>query len=206
MNPEQIKAGHTYATSTGYEWTVLKIDLPKVVLHSSIMGVAADLLDRFASDCIRDITSAPESYQGVSITPEQLEAVLEDHKLWLAGKGGRKADLRNAILSGLVLRNLNLRGADLRGINLSGSTIVDSDLSGSAISYAKLRGSTIIDSDLRWVDLSGSDLSESDLSGSDLSEATLYWTNLRGTELKGTKLHGTKLSGVRLGIIEDSRK
>ena len=38
------------------------------------------------------------------ITAERLAAVLADHKAWLAGQGGRRADLRGA----------DLRDADLR--------------------------------------------------------------------------------------------
>lgn len=35
----------------------------------------------------------------MKITPEQLAVILADHKLWLAGKGGSRADLTGADLS-----------------------------------------------------------------------------------------------------------
>ncbi len=41
------------------------------------------------------------------ISPEELRNILESHKKWLAGEGGKRADLRNADLSGANLRNVN---------------------------------------------------------------------------------------------------
>ena len=45
-----------------------------------------------------------------TITKEELQEILEKHKMWLNDNGGEKADLRNA-----DLREANLRDADLRG-------------------------------------------------------------------------------------------
>ena len=47
------------------------------------------------------------------MTPTDLAAVIEDHRLWLAGTGGKRADLRGADLSETDLSYANLRGADL---------------------------------------------------------------------------------------------
>ena len=52
------------------------------------------------------------------MTPTELAAVIEDHRLWLAGKGGKRAILRYADLSGAILDGADLRGADLGGIRL----------------------------------------------------------------------------------------
>lgn len=43
----------------------------------------------------------------------QLQKILDDHKLWLEDKGGKRADLRGADLRGADLRDANLRGANL---------------------------------------------------------------------------------------------
>ena len=48
------------------------------------------------------------------MSPEQLKEILDNHKMWLAGKeGGKRADLRGADLRGADLRDADLRGADL---------------------------------------------------------------------------------------------
>ena len=43
----------------------------------------------------------------------ELEKILEAHKLWREDKGGKRANLRGADLSGADLRCANLRGANL---------------------------------------------------------------------------------------------
>ena len=52
------------------------------------------------------------------MNPQELKEVLDQHKLWLKGKGGRRADLSGADLSGADLCRTNLRGADLSGADL----------------------------------------------------------------------------------------
>jgi len=49
------------------------------------------------------------------MTGEELQQILEQHKLWLTTNGGKRADLRSADLSGADLSGANLRGADLSG-------------------------------------------------------------------------------------------
>jgi hypothetical protein len=78
--------------------------------------------------------------------------VLAQHKTWLAGQGGKRADL-----SWANLRWANLNGADLSGANLSGA-----NLNGADLSWANLSGA----------DLSGADLREANLREANLSEAT----------------------------------
>ena len=73
------------------------------------------------------------------MTQEELNEMLEKHKLWLADEnGGEYADLRDA-----DLRGANLSGADLRRADLSDANLSDANLSGA---------------DLRRADLSGADL------------------------------------------------
>jgi len=95
------------------------------------------------------------------VSASQLAEILNEHKRWLAGDGGRQADLRYSNLSGSDLRDSNLRDSDLRYSNLSGS-----DLSGSDLRGSDLRDSDLRDSNLRGSNLSYSDLSRSILSGS----------------------------------------
>ena len=57
-----------------------------------------------------------------------LKKILDEHLLWLNGKGGSRADLRCANLCDADLCDADLSGADLRYANLSGA-----DLCGASI-------------------------------------------------------------------------
>jgi hypothetical protein len=68
----------------------------------------------------------------------KLEKILADHKLWLEGKGGEKADLSNANLSNANLSKADLSEADLSNANLSNANLSKADLSEADLSKADL--------------------------------------------------------------------
>ncbi len=105
---------------------------------------------------------------------EKLQKILENHKLWLAGGAGKRADLSGADLS----------GADLSGADLSNANLSNANLSGADLRYADLVGTY-----LRHADLSGADLI-----GADLSDAVLRDANLSGADLRNANLSGAKYS------------
>ena len=79
----------------------------------------------------------------------ELKEILDQHKLFLDGKGGKRADLRDANLrdANLICAKLtyaNLSGADLWGANLTGA-----DLSGANLSGANLSGAIL--PDISWI-------------------------------------------------------
>lgn len=86
-----------------------------------------------------------------TISQEELNQILEDHKKWLQDK--HNDNFKRADLSGLDLRHLILNGADLK----------QADLSGTYLSTKNLRGA----------DLSGADLSGTIMSGTDFSHIRL---------------------------------
>ena len=99
-----------------------------------------------------------------SISKDELNNIIEKHKMWLDNKpGGERADLYNADLS----------GANLRGADLSGADLIWADLGGANLTGADLRGADLIGADLIWADLTGADLRGANLSGTYLSEANL---------------------------------
>jgi hypothetical protein len=115
------------------------------------------------------------------MTPTELAAVIEDHRLWLAGTGGKRAILRYADLSYADLSDADLRYADLSYADLS-----DADLRYADLRYADLRHAILSGADLRGAILSdanlrGADLSDADLSDAILRDAILSYANLSET-------------------------
>ena len=105
------------------------------------------------------------------MTPTELAAVIEDHRLWLAGKGGKRANLRYTDLS-----HANMSYADLRYADLYDADLYDANMSYTSLSYANLSEANMSYADLRGADLSGADLSGADLCGAILDETTgIVW-------------------------------
>ena len=113
---------------------------------------------------------------------KDLKRILEDHKRWLGGQGGTKADLRGATLAEADLRGANLAEANLRGADLA---------------EANLRGADLREANLAEADLYGANLAEADLYGANLRGADLYWANLCGAKRKGCTLKGLVASTTR---------
>ena len=82
-----------------------------------------------------------------------LKKILDEHLLWLNGKGGSRADLRSA-----NLRNADLRNADLRCADLSGADLRCANLRNADLRNADLRCANLSDADLRCADLRNADL------------------------------------------------
>ena len=94
----------------------------------------------------------------VKMKQEKLSEIMAEHAKWLAGPGGKRADLKRANLFGA-----NLHEADLRGANMC---------------YA----------DLRHANLCGADMRCAYLCGADLRYANLHYVNLHLANLEGAKL------------------
>jgi Pentapeptide repeats (8 copies) len=98
----------------------------------------------------------------------ELKEILDQHQLWLAAKGGIRANLTGANLSGAYLEFANLRGANLKGANLKG---------------ADLDGANLMDANLYDANLEGADLYLANLTHANLTRANLSGANLRGANL-----------------------
>jgi hypothetical protein len=129
---------------------------------------------------------------------EELKVLLEQHRLYLYGEGGKKADLRGANLRGANLRGANLRGADLYGANLRGADLQGADLQGADLRSADLYGANLTGANLRGANLYGADLYGADLTGANLRGANLRGANLYGADLYGANLYGADLRGADL--------
>ena len=102
---------------------------------------------------------------------------------WLRGeRGGKRADLSRANLSGADLSRANLSVANLSGANLSRANLSVANLSGANLSGANLSRADLSGANLYGANLYGASLSWADLSRADLSWADLYGANLYGAD------------------------
>lgn len=132
---------------------------------------------------------------------EKLNKILNDHKLWLYGKGGRGANLRYADLRGANLIGADLRGANLRYADLSGANLIDADLIGANLIGVNLRGAN-----LRGVNLRGANLIDANLRGANLRGAkgiTMACPE-EGSFIGFKKCQGNKI--VKLEILSDAKR
>ena len=134
----------------------------------------------------------------MKLTKQELKKILEDHKKYIKGYGGKVANLSEAYLSGANLSGANLSGANLSGANLSEADLSMADLSGANLSGANLSGANLSRANLSGANLYGANLSEADLSGANLYGANLYGANLSGANLSRANLSGANLSGANL--------
>lgn len=115
---------------------------------------------------------------------EELEKVLENHKLWLNNdcenmqSDFHYADLRYADLSHADLRYADLRYADLSYADLSYADLSHADLSHTDLSHANLSNADLRYADLCYVNLYYSNLLYAELSYANLSCANLYYADL----------------------------
>lgn len=87
--------------------------------------------------------------------------IISDHQLWLADKGGQRADLRDASLCFVNLSKVNLSKADLRGADFAYSNLFETNFS---------------DADLREVRFSYSNVEYAFLGGANTEGANFHWT------------------------------
>ena len=90
----------------------------------------------------------------------KLKEILDQHRLWLNGKGGKRANLKDADLRGANLRGANLRDANLKDANLTRADLTDANLTG-----ADLWGADLEDANLTGAILAGANLTGADLTG-----------------------------------------
>ena len=93
----------------------------------------------------------------------ELKEILDQHQLWIDGKGGSRADLTGANLYYANLRDANLTGANLTGANLGcanlgGANLVDANLKDAYLVDANLKDAYLVDANLTGAYLSGANL------------------------------------------------
>jgi len=83
----------------------------------------------------------------------RLKEILDQHQLWLAAKGGSRADLKDADLRGANLEGADLYRADLYRADLRGAYLYRADLTDANLWGANLWGANLTGTDLRGANL-----------------------------------------------------
>ena len=123
------------------------------------------------------------------MTKEDLDKILENHKLWLnSNEDGERANFSYADLTYAVLKSANLRGANLSCANLTYAVLKSANLRGANLNHADLTNAN-----LGYADLRGANLQNAILKNADLSNANLTGTNLKGAVLNNTNFKNTNI-------------
>ena len=109
----------------------------------------------------------------------KLKQVLDQHKLWLDGKGGERA---------------NLTGANLTGANLTHANLYCANLTGADLTDANLYGANLKDADLRGANLLGANLYNADLRGANLEDANLEDVSFINADLRDANITGANIT------------
>lgn len=118
------------------------------------------------------------SAERLKLSQKDLNRILGEHQRFLTRQGGARAQLRSAVLDGLVLANRDLSGADLsdaslRGANLYGSNLTRAILFRADLRNADLRNARLEHADLRGASFKGADLAFAVMDHADLRAATM---------------------------------
>ena len=103
----------------------------------------------------------------------ELALLLESHERFVAGQGGKRAQLPYVDLSDMDLAGRILTGADLSGSILDGACLSNAQLEGAVLTGCDMRGADLRGANLRHANLRGACLSDANLDGADLTEADL---------------------------------
>ena len=117
--------------------------------------------------------------------------ILENHKKWLQGIGGERA---------------NLSGADLCGVDLSGADLRYANLSNTDLSYATLCNANLSGADLRYANMRDANLSGADVSSIKYNEQTAYYAIQCPEEGAYIGYKKARDLIVKLQITEDSKR
>ena len=141
----------------------------------------------------------------IDIAPQDLEKVLEDHKVWgtSGGKQGRRANLERVNLQGTDLHGVDLTEANLYQCNLSkanlqGASLAKANLQGALMGGTNLQKASLWEADLRNTRLSLANLQEANLTQANLEKANLREADLQRANMSRAVLEQAQLSLANL--------
>ena len=127
----------------------------------------------------------------------ELNKILEQHKLWVDGKGGKCANLTGANLTGA-----NLTGADLTRASLYCANLTGADLTGANLTGANLLITNLTGANLTGANLTGADLTDADLQGAILPD--ISWIKAGCLVQLNKNMYGFYLENKWVNFVQDS--
>jgi hypothetical protein len=103
----------------------------------------------------------------------ELNQILEQHKFWIDGMGGKRANLEGANLKDANLYSADLRDANLRDANLEGAHLRDAFFYRANLTGVDLTGANLTYTDMEEAILYGANLTHANLTGANLRDAIL---------------------------------
>lgn len=188
------------ASADAYTTDATAAPAPEMEAHPEAAAQPQDVPTEFPAG--ETAATAPAH---ISHSPEDIQAILQDHLTWLnsGGKDGRRANFRNANLQQYDLSNSQLteasfRGANLYGVNFSGCDMRGADLSEAQLSHSVFHSSSLAGAVLSRADLRHATFENSDLQGADFNSAFLGGATLAGLNLSSAIFLDADLQGVNL--------
>lgn len=150
-----------------------------------------------------DLTAPTDTTSLERMTQGQLDELVTLHENFILGRrGGRRALIKRADLSGLSISFKNMRGADfsgcyMRNMDLTNTSFQEATLYACDISYSNLSNTSFNRADLRGTrienaNMAGVDLERADLRGGALTSNGEYAkpqpVNFRGANLTGARM------------------
>jgi hypothetical protein len=127
------------------------------------------------------------------MTQEELNVIIAEHKLWLDGVGGKRANLQNMDIS-----NLNMSWADMSRANMSRANMSRANMSRAALFGADFSCTDISRANLYAADLINANLSDASVVGANCAEANMQSVNFVGADLWGVNFFNAALTATCL--------
>ncbi|MCP4631652.1 MAG: pentapeptide repeat-containing protein [candidate division Zixibacteria bacterium] len=135
----------------------------------------------------------------VTISLDELERILELHKIWhdTKGKDGEQANFQNIDLEGIDLRGRNLQEVRFSEVNLKNAILSDIDFSGAGfhnvdLTKANLRKCTFIRVGFNFSNLTKADLRDSRFLNMNFQGSVLTSADFRGAIIEGVNFRKAK--------------
>ena len=138
----------------------------------------------------------------IDISKQELEKVLEEHKIWgnTGGQQGRRANLERVNLVGADLHGVNLAEANLYQCNLSKANLQGASLAKANLLGAQMGGANLQKASLWEADLQGARMNLANLQEANLSRANLSNANLREADLQKANCTRAVLKEAQLSL------